>query len=162
MRRQVPACCLPSASHGPHAAAGQPRAVQQALDVAEGHLREPDGRPVPDWVAWADGREQRIIAGRCWSELGRPLRAVPILEGVLAEYEDSHRRDKALYLTWLAGAYADAGEVEAAAIATARALDLSANVASARPAQRAAVILQRLEQHRALPAVRELLDRAAG
>ncbi len=145
-----------------HAAAGQPRAVQQALDVAEGHLREPDGRPVPDWAAWADEREQRIIAGRCWSELGRPLRAVPILEGVLAEYEDSHARDKSLYLTWLAGAYADAGEVEAAAITTARALDLSANVASARPAKRAAVIMQRLEQHRALPAVRELLERAAG
>jgi hypothetical protein len=34
--------------------------------------------------------------------------------------------------------------------------------ASARPAKRAAVILQRLEQHRALPAVRELLERAAG
>lgn len=145
-----------------HAAAGQPRAAQQALDVAEGHLREPDGRPVPDWAAWADEREQRIIAGRCWSELGRPLRAVPILEGVLAEYEDSHARDKSLYLTWLAGAYADAGEVEAAAITTARALDLSANVASARPAKRAAVIMQRLEQHRTLPAVRELLERAAG
>lgn len=145
-----------------HAAAGQPRAVQQALDVAEGHLQELDGSPVPDWAVWADEREQRIIAGRCWSELGRPLRAVPILEGVLAEYEDSHARDKALYLTWLAGAYADAGEVEAAAVTTARALDLSANVASARPAKRAAVILQRLEQHRALPAVRELLERAAG
>jgi hypothetical protein len=80
---------------------------------------------------------------------------------VLAEYEDSRARDKALYLTWLAGAYADAGEVEAAAITTARALDLAANVASARPAKRAAVVLQRLERHRALPAVRELLERAA-
>jgi DNA-binding transcriptional regulator YiaG len=144
-----------------HAAAGQAKAAQYALDVAQRHLDEPDGQPVPDWAAWADEREQRIIAGRCWSELGRPLRAVPILESVLAEYEDSHRRDKALYLTWLANAYTDAGEVEAAAVTTARALDLSADVASARPAKRAAVILQRLEQHRALPAVRELLERAA-
>lgn len=145
-----------------HAAEGQHRAARAALEVAEGHLREPDGVPVPDWAAWADEREQRIIAGRCWAELGRPLRAVPILESVLAEYEDSHARDKALYLTWLAAAYTDAGEVEAAALTTARALDLSANVASTRPARRAAVILQRLEPHRALPAVRELLERTAG
>ena len=144
-----------------HAAAGQSRPAQHALDVAEEHLRNPDGRPVPDWAAWADEREQRIISGRCWAELGRPLRAVPILESVLAEYEDSHARDKALYLTWLAGAYADAGEVEAAAITTARALDLAANVASMRPAKRAAVVLERLERHRALPAVRELLERAS-
>lgn len=144
-----------------HAAAGQAKATQHALDLAQNHLEDCDGHPVPDWAAWADEREQRIISGRCWSELGRPLRAVPILESVLAEYEDSHARDKALYLTWLAGAYADAGEVEAAAMTTARALDLSSNVASARPARRAAVILQRLEQHRALPAVRELLDRTA-
>ena len=143
-----------------HAASGQARAAEQALDVAEEHLAQPDGQPTPDWAAWADEREQRIIAGRCWSELGRPLRAVPILESVLAEYEDSHARDKALYLTWLAGAYTDAGEVEAAAVTTARALDLAADVASARPARRAAVVLQRLEEHRALPAVRELLERA--
>lgn len=56
----------------------------------------------------------------------------------------------------------DAGEVEAAALTTARALDLSANVASDRPGRRAAVVLQRLERHRALPAVRELLERVAG
>lgn len=132
-----------------HAAVGQPRAVQQALDIAQGHLDNPDGAPIPYWAAWADEREQRIIAGRCWSELGRSLRAVPILETVLAEYEDSHARDKALYLTWLATAYADAGEVEAAAVTTARALDLSADIASARPAKRAAVVLQRLEQRSA-------------
>lgn len=144
-----------------HAAAGQAKPAQCALDVAQQHLEEQDGQPVPDWAAWADEREQRIISGRCWAQLGRPLRAVPILESVLAEYENSHARDKSLYLTWLAGAYVDAGEVEAAAVTTARALDLAANVASVRPARRAAVVLERLEAHRALPAVRELLERAA-
>jgi len=143
-----------------HATAGQASAAQHALDLAEDCLQQ-DGAPPPDWAAWADEREQRIIAGRCWSELRRPLRAVPILESVLAEYEDSHARDKALYLSWLANAYVDAGEVEAAAITTARALDLADGVASARPAQRAALTLERLTPHRALPAVRELLDRAA-
>jgi transcriptional regulator with XRE-family HTH domain len=145
-----------------HAMAGQAGAAQAALEVAAGHLREPDGRPIPDWAAWADEREQRIIEGRSWAALRRPLRAVPILESVLADYEDFHARDKSLYLLWLAGAYVDAGEVEAAALTVGRALDLAENVASARPARRAATVVRRLHPHRTVPAVRELLDRAAG
>lgn len=145
-----------------HAMAGQISATQTALEIAAGHLSEPDGRPVPDWAVWADAREQRIIEGRSWAVLGRPLRAVPILESVLAEYEDHHARDKALYLMWLAGAYVDAGELEAAASAANRALDLAENVASARPARRAAEVMRKLQPHRAVPAVRDLLDRAQG
>lgn len=144
-----------------HATAGHVTGAEQALALAGNALAEDDGEQVPDWAVWADCRELQIITGRCWSELGRPLRAVPVLEAVLFEYEDSHARDKALYLTWLAGAYVDAGEVEQAAVTTARALDLSADVASPRPGQRAGAVLQRLEPHRALPAVRALLDRAA-
>lgn len=144
-----------------HASAGQITAAQYALDLAQDAGAEASDTDTPDWAAWADEREQRIITGRCWSELRRPLRAVPVLESVLAEYEDSHARDKSLYLSWLAGAYLDAGEVEQAAVTTARAVDLAADVASARPAQRTGAILARLTPHRALPAVRELLERAA-
>lgn len=143
-----------------HAMAGQISATQAALELAEGHLREPDGRPVPDWAVWADAREQRIIEGRSWAVLRRPLRAVPILESALAEYEDHHARDKALYLMWLAGAYVDAGELEAAARAAARALDLCANVASARPNRLAADVVRQLRPHSAVAAVRDLLERA--
>lgn len=144
-----------------HAIRGQITGAEQALQMAGEAVETSDVGQTPDWAAWADQREQRIITGRCWSELGRPLRAVPILESVLAEYEDSHARDKAMYLTWLAGAYVDAGEVEQAAATTARALDLAADIASVRPAQRAAAVLRRLEPHRQLPAVRALLERAS-
>ncbi|MBR7837270.1 hypothetical protein KDL01_28590 [Actinospica durhamensis] len=144
-----------------HAVAGQVGATQTALEIAARHLREPDGRPLPDWAVWADEREQRIIEGRSWAVLRRPLRAVPILESVLAEYEDFHARDKSLYLMWLAGAYVDAGEVEAAALTTGRALDLAEHVASARPVRLAGTVLRQLHPHSAVPAVRELLERAA-
>lgn len=144
-----------------HAVAGQITATQHALELAQDAAAGSAAQETPDWATWADEREQRIITGRCWSELRRPLRAVPVLESVLAEYEDSHARDKSLYLSWLAGAYLDAGEIEQAAVTTARAVDLAADVASARPARRTGAILGRLEPHRALPAVRELLDRAA-
>jgi hypothetical protein len=45
-------------------------------------------------------------------ELRRPLRVVPVLESALARYSDIRARDKALYSTWLAESYIDAGEIE--------------------------------------------------
>lgn len=55
------------------------------------------------------------MTGRCWAGLGRPLRAVPLLEDVLEGFDDAHARDKALYSCWLADAYVTAGEPEEAA-----------------------------------------------
>lgn len=143
-----------------HAVAGQDDETERALEAARDALTEANGAPQPDWAAWVDETELQIMSGRCWTELRRPLRAVPVLEIALARYDDSHARDKALYLTWLADSYLIAGEVEQAATVTGRALDLSSGVASVRPRERLAPMLQRLGEHRALPAVAEVLDMA--
>ncbi|WP_237404682.1 tetratricopeptide repeat protein [Actinacidiphila reveromycinica] len=113
-------------------------------------------------MAWVDHTEIQIMSGRCWTELRRPLRAVPALEQALARYDDSHARDKALYLSWLADAYLSAGEIEQAVLVVDRALDLSDGVASVRPRRRLAPLLKNLGEHRGVPAVSELLDKAAG
>ena len=143
-----------------HAVAGHADETERALDAARDALGEVDGVPQPDWVAWVDETELQIMSGRCWTELRRPLRAVPVLEAALARYDDSHARDKALYLSWLADSYLTAGEVEQAATVTGRALDLSSGVASVRPRERLAPVLQRLGEHCGLPAVVEVLDKA--
>ncbi|MEV0119573.1 helix-turn-helix domain-containing protein [Streptomyces sp. NPDC050844] len=143
-----------------YAVAGLPSETERALSAAESALDEIDGSLQPDWVAWVDHNELQIMSGRCWTELRRPLRAVPTLESALAKYEDTHARDKSLYLSWLAASYLTAGEVEQSAKATSRALDLSAGVASVRPRQRLAPVLRRLSDHRALPEVAEVLEKA--
>jgi hypothetical protein len=104
-----------------------------------------------------DQTELDIMTGRCWTELRRPLRAVPVLTRALDQYADHHARDKALYLSWLADSYLTAGEVEAAAAVTGRALDLAAGVASVRPRQRLAPLLRQLRQHAELSAVQDVL-----
>ncbi|WP_326734875.1 helix-turn-helix transcriptional regulator [Streptomyces sp. NBC_01022] len=129
-------------------------AARQALDDAQ-----PD-EPQPGWSAWVDHNELDIMTGRCWTELRRPLRAVPILTNALNRYADDQARDKALYLTWLADAYLTAGEIEQAAETTARSLQLSVGVASVRPQQRIAPLLDRLRPHSNTPQVRELLEYA--
>ncbi|MPZ66510.1 MAG: XRE family transcriptional regulator [Pseudonocardiaceae bacterium] len=142
-----------------YAVAGRAQETERALARAEEALHRGDGSPEPDWVFWVDDTEVKIMAGRCWTELRRPLRAVPILEAVLARYDDTHARDKALYLTWLATAYIDAGEPERAAAVTGRAFDLAAGVASVRPAARIGTMLQRLQPYYAVPNVAALLER---
>ncbi|GGJ56402.1 helix-turn-helix domain-containing protein [Streptomyces brasiliensis] len=143
------------------AVAGQADRTERALEAARAALDEqPDGEPQPDWAVWVDSTELHIMTGRCWTELRRPLRAVPILTKALDAYSDHNARDKALYLSWLADAYLSAGEVEEAATVTGRALDLATGIASVRPRQRLTPVLDQLRQHQDVTAVRDVLQKA--
>lgn len=122
----------------------------------EGGTAEAD----PAYLYWVDTGELQIMEARAYTELRRPLRAVPLLVDVLGRYDTTHRRERALYLSWLAVALADANEPEQAAAAASRMLELSADIASARTAVRASVVLHRLRPFADVPAVRTLLDNA--
>lgn len=143
-----------------HAVAGDASETERALGIAEAALADTDDSPQPDWVGWVDRDEIQIMTGRCWTELRRPLRAVPVLEHVLAGFDDTRARDKALYLSWLADSYLAASEIEQAAEVTSRALDLSSGVASVRPRERIASVIRQLEPHHRVPAVAAVLDKA--
>ncbi|MEU6959388.1 XRE family transcriptional regulator [Streptomyces chrestomyceticus] len=145
-----------------HAVAGDAAETERALHAAEAALSTAADSPAPDWAAWVDHNELSIMKGRCWAELRRPIRAIPLLEEALRRFDDKHARDKSLYLTWLADSYMTAGEVEEAAGIVSRALDLTAGVASVRPQRRIASALRQLEAHRGLPQVRAVLERAKG
>ncbi|GAA4619869.1 hypothetical protein GCM10023196_001620 [Actinoallomurus vinaceus] len=143
-----------------HAVAGDARAAEHALDLAREALDDGHDRQGPDWALWVDHTELQIMTGRCWSVLRQPGRAISALTGALDRYEDTHARDKALYLTWLADAHIDDGDIEQGAAVTRRAVVLCADVASARPRYRIAETLQRLEPHRSVVAVAALIDEA--
>jgi transcriptional regulator with XRE-family HTH domain len=142
-----------------HASVGEAQEADRALNLAREALQNRDDRPEPDWVFWVDEAEIDIMAGRCWTELRRPLRAVPVLERVLSGFDDTHARDKALYLTWLATSYLQAREVEQAAATLARAADLAAGISSVRPAVRIGAVARRLTRYRSTPVVADLLTR---
>ncbi|MFE5596685.1 hypothetical protein [Streptomyces sp. NPDC056549] len=139
----------------------QPVGTDRALQAARKTLEEaPDGEAQPHWSAWVDHQELDIMTGRCWTELRRPLRSVPVLSSALSRFPDEHARDKALYLSWLAEAYLTAGEIEEAAATTGRALELSMGVASTRPRQRLAVVVDRLRPYGDVAEVREVVNLA--
>jgi transcriptional regulator with XRE-family HTH domain len=145
-----------------HAIAGDVDQTARALDQAQAAITSPAEGPEPDWVWWVDQLEIEIMAGRCWTELHRPERAVPILERGLSAYDDTHSRDKALYLTWLAHAYLDDQQPEHAAVVVDRALDLAAGIGSIRPGTRIQAVLRRLVRFEDLPAVSAVLERVRG
>ena len=63
----------------------------------------------PDCVYWLDRREIDVMAARCLIELGSPRAAAPLLARAIDSYDINHAREVALYLSWLAEAYARAG-----------------------------------------------------
>jgi hypothetical protein len=117
------------------------------LDDAAAAVREVSDAPEPDYVFWVDELEVDIMTGRCLAELHDHVHAVPVLEDALGRYDDTHSRDKALYLTWLAAAHLDANDPEQAAAVVNRALDLAAGVGSVRPGDRLRGILRRLAHY---------------
>lgn len=144
-----------------YAVAGHAQKTAWALGQAtEALALVGDGGSAPGWAVWAHSPlELEIMTGRCWAQLRRPIRAVPALESAMSRYSDNHARDKALYLSYLADAYLDAGEVEQAAVVTGHAFDLSSGVSSTRPQQRFANVVARLQPHKSVPEVAELLAR---
>ncbi|MFB8235487.1 transcriptional regulator [Kitasatospora purpeofusca] len=143
------------------ALAGREREAAAALGrVQDAHdAHQPHAEEEPDWLYWVSRDESLVMQGQVWTELRRPLRAVPILQAVIATYDHEHARETALYRSWLAAALLDASEVEEAASETLRVIDLSTGLTSDRVAQRITMLAERLVPYEHVPAAREVLDR---
>ncbi|WP_369375153.1 helix-turn-helix transcriptional regulator [Streptomyces sp. cg36] len=128
--------------------------ASEALNSDSGEFEE------PAYLYWVDVRELQIMESRVYTEIRRPLRAVPLLRDVLSRYDATHTRELALYLSWLAVAYADANEPEEAAATAERVISLSVDVASERTAERVRVVLARLAEYDDVPEVRAVLNGA--
>jgi tetratricopeptide (TPR) repeat protein len=86
----------------------------------------------PEWVYWLDRGEIDVMTGRCLIELGSPDAAEPLLANAISSYNTDHTREIALYLSWLAKAYARAGIFDAARDTLTRARRTARGINSAR------------------------------
>lgn len=136
-----------------HTKAGDAQAAMRALGAAAEALAQHELEDEPPWVYWLSEDELRIMDARVFTELARPLRAVPILVETLAAYDTAHTREHMLYTSWLAVAYCDANEPEAAAETALRMLLASADLGSDRIRERTRVVLRKLEAHQGIPEV---------
>lgn len=141
-----------------HAHVGDAQAAMRALGHAHECLTIQASEDGPTWAYWVSREELEVMDARVYTELHRPLRAVPLLSSVLDRYDTTHTREYTLYMSWLAVALMDANEPEQAAHTAGRMLEMSTEVASDRTTQRSAVVLQKLEKFRDIPEVRTVLD----
>ncbi len=141
-----------------HAKAGEARSAIQALGDAHDALGSADTDDAPAWAYWVTQAELEVMDARAYTELRRPLRAVPLLEDVLGRYDATHTREVALYRSWLAVALADANEPERAVEEAHRTIDVSGDLTSTRTSERVRVVLTRLRAYDDLPEVRDLMN----
>lgn len=139
---------------------GDARGVDRALGASEEAHDQRDRAAVeePDTVYWINREESQIMVGRCWAELQQPKRAVPVLEGLTAPYDDTHAREVALYLCWLAGSYLDAREFDKATATASKSIELSHHTASPRTDAMLRTMLDKFRPHKGIPEVAELLS----
>jgi tetratricopeptide (TPR) repeat protein len=142
-----------------HAKVGEASAADRALGLVEQEWTRRDPSDDPEWVYWVNDDEIHIMAGRVWTELRRPLRAVPILERATRAYDADTGRETALYLSWLAEALVQAHEIDQAANAGLRALHLSQAAGSVRASDRINIIHRALAPHRGTAVVDEFEER---
>ncbi|GAA4462652.1 transcriptional regulator [Phytohabitans houttuyneae] len=135
-----------------HARAREAGQAERSLDAADGAYSDRKAADDPPWTYWLSLEEVEIMAGRVWTELRRPLRAVPILERATAGYDDSAARETSLYLTWLAESLLQAGEIERSAETASRALGLSLRAGSVRADGRVQTLRRLLGEYRGTPA----------
>ncbi|MFE2045763.1 helix-turn-helix transcriptional regulator [Streptomyces sp. NPDC059477] len=144
-----------------HTKAGGAENGQQAMralgEAGQALSEDSDGTESPAYLYWVDVGELRVMESRVYTELHRPLRAVPLLREVLSDYDATHTREMALYLSWLAVALADANEPEEAAAVAERVISLGSDMLSERVAERVRVILGRLQEYADVPEVAALL-----
>ncbi|MEU7167659.1 helix-turn-helix transcriptional regulator [Streptomyces morookaense] len=138
-----------------HTSVGEAQPAMHALEQAHEALVSVETEEAPSWAYWVCEDELRVMDARVYTELRRPLRAVPLLSDVLGRYDTTHAREVALYRSWLVVALADANEPEQAANEARRIL--SAGVASERTAERSRVVLRRLKPFSVVPEVDSLL-----
>ncbi|MFF6808821.1 helix-turn-helix transcriptional regulator [Streptomyces sp. NPDC012403] len=133
---------------------------QQAMralgEAGQALSEDSEGTESPDYLYWVDAGELRVMEARVFTEIHRPLRAVPLLREVLSGYNAAHTREMALYLSWLAVALVDANEPEEAAAVAERVISLWSDMPSERVAARVRVILSRLQEYAEVPEVAAL------
>lgn len=140
-----------------HTRAGEAQPAMRALGEAHQALTSEGGDEAPLWAYWVSREELEVMDARVFTELRRPLRAVPLLTDVLGRYDATHARELALYRSWLAVALADANEPEQAAEEALRVIELSGDLTSDRTAVRTRAVLERLKPFGEVPEVRAVL-----
>ena len=140
------------------AKSGDPRACERTLGQVQEEFDHSKPDDDPDWVYWLNQQEIDVMAGRCYTELGKPKLAEPLLANAIAGYDHALVRESSLYLSWLAEDYIQLNDLDQAASIATEALELASRTNSARTDERLRHLAKLLKPHSSVAKVAEFLD----
>jgi hypothetical protein len=137
---------------------GDLNSCERSLGLVDDHFSQSDPGNDPDWVYWLSKEEIDVMAGRCFTELGQPEKAIPLLRTSIERYDDTHIREISLYQSWLAEDYVLLKDFHAAADIALEVLELGRLANSARTDERLRHLAASLQEYKSIRNVAEFLD----
>lgn len=138
-------------------------AISKARTQVEQFGSEADSDPL--WLYWVSPAEITAGAGDCLLQLGQADQAAALLDNGIALFDQAFTRDRQIYLTHLADAFARPGkqcDLDAAANRGLAALQLTKTLASTRGLDCLQDLYTQMQPHASLPAVQDFLQQARG
>ncbi|WP_035845393.1 hypothetical protein [Kitasatospora azatica] len=143
------------------ARAGNAAACSAALAAAESALeRSRAGDPDPAWIDFYAYDRLAADAAECFRDLGMPAKVRQFTREALARPTEGFVRSHGLRLVVSAMAEAEAGNLDAAVEAGARAVEVAGRISSQRSREYVLEMLRRLEPFQGEQRVKELAERA--
>jgi transcriptional regulator with XRE-family HTH domain len=132
---------------------------ERTLGLVEENFSHANPGNDPDWVYWLNREEIDVMAGRCYTELKKPAKAEPLLRDAISGYDDTHIRENALYLSWLAEDHILLGDIDAAVEISTQVLDLKSRANSVRTDERLRHLVKLLRRYKDVQCVADFIGR---
>jgi hypothetical protein len=138
-------------------------ACMTAISQARNHVERAAKDDEPAYLYWVTPAVITTGTGDCLLQLGQANRAVTLINQGLAMFEAPFDRDRQLYLTDLAEAFARPGkhrDLESTANKGIEAIQLAENLSSTRSINRIRYLMQLMQPHAKIRPVRDFLEQA--
>jgi|HubBroStandDraft_1064217.scaffolds.fasta_scaffold13362_1 transcriptional regulator with XRE-family HTH domain len=144
------------------AKSGDLNSCERTLGLVEEDFSNSQPESDPDWVYWLNRDEIDVMAGRCYTELKNPVKAEPLLQNAISGYDNSHVRENALYLSWLAEDYLLLSEVDQSTELATQILELRDRANSMRIDERLRHLSKLFRRYKDVQGAAVFLDRYKG
>lgn len=141
------------------AKSGDIASCERTLGQVEDNFSKSDQTLDPDWLYWLSREEVDVMAGRCFTELNKPDKAVSLLSEAISNYDSSHIREISLYQSWLAEDYILLGDIDTAIDLASHILELGIHADSARTDDRLAHLATLIKPFANVRGAADFLDR---
>ena len=142
-----------------YAALGQEAGCYRALSASEKELGTRSADAAPAWCSWMSQADLAVDSGRCLLDLGHASLARDRIGEGMALLPVARSKTKAVFLTYEAASFLEAGDVEEALAVTTTALDLAGQLGAERCVAQIRELAPGFRRYRNMDGVEEFMER---